>query len=193
MIYTYIMHAVNTLLPNEQAADSLLVTLGDLRQMPGHLLRRAQQINGAIFADELGEAGETELTSVQYMALVAIRDHPHADATLLSGLIFFDRATIGGVLERLLAKGLVRRQGSVQDRRVKELNITEAGISLLRQINAAVLRVQERLLENFSPEERETFLALLGKLIDGPGSAHLLKGCSRIAEMPRNKKEPREG
>lgn len=70
--------------------------------MPGHLIRRAQQVSIAIFAEEC--AG-LDLTSVQYAALSAIGAHPGVDATRLSTLIAFDRSTIGDVLERLESKG----------------------------------------------------------------------------------------
>ena len=46
--------------------------------MPGHLIRRAQQVSTALFAEECGEFG---LTSVQYAALAAIHENPDVDAT----------------------------------------------------------------------------------------------------------------
>lgn len=130
----------------------------DLLDMPGHLIRRAHQISTALFAEECAEFG---LTSVQYGALVAIRAHPDSDATRLSHLIAFDRSTIGGVLERLEAKGWIRRTGSSADRRVKLLRITPAGELLLREVEPAVLRVQQRLLEPLPQAERSTLLRLL--------------------------------
>ena len=45
--------------------------LQDLHAMPGHLIRRAQQIAVAIFMEE---CAEFDLTPVQYAALVAIRE-----------------------------------------------------------------------------------------------------------------------
>jgi DNA-binding MarR family transcriptional regulator len=166
-------------------ANDRRVKLKNVLDMPGHLLRRAQQVNGAIFAEEIGEA---ELTSVQYAALVAIRDYPGTDATMLSGLIFFDRATIGGVLERLVAKKLIDRRESPVDRRVKELNITTAGINLLDNIALSVRKVQERLMAPFTPVEKAVFLDLLRKLIDGSGSGStsLLKAEPR-SERPTPK------
>ena len=41
-----------------------------LLDMPGHLIRRAQQISTALFAEE---CAAFDLTSVQYAALAAIR------------------------------------------------------------------------------------------------------------------------
>ena len=131
--------------------------------MPGHLIRRAQQISGAIFAEEVGEH---DLTSVQFSALFAIRAHPGVDATRLSALIAFDRSTLGGVLERLEAKGWIVREPAPEDRRAKRLRLTGAGAALLRQVEEPVRRVQERLLAPLSPADRAAFLRLIAQLAD---------------------------
>lgn len=129
--------------------------------MPGHLIRRAQQVSTAIFTDEC--AG-FDLTAVQYAALSMIEATPGVDATRLSALIAFDRSTIGGVLERLEAKGWIARDSSPGDRRIKLLRITQDGAALLRQVEPAVRRVQERLLAPLTPRDRATMLRLLGEL-----------------------------
>ena len=133
----------------------------DLYDMPGHLIRRAQQISTALFAEE---CAEFDLTSVQYAALVAIRANPDVDATRLSALIAFDRSTLGNVLERLENKGWVIRGNSPADRRVKLLRVTLEGERLLRRVDPAVRRVQQRLVEHLTPADRARFLRLLAQL-----------------------------
>lgn len=135
--------------------------MDSLYDMPGHLIRRAQQISTALFAEE---CAAFDLTSVQYAALVAIKANPDVDATRLSTLIAFDRSTIGGVLERLEAKGWILRTPSPTDRRVKLLRLTLEGERLLRQVEPAVRRVQQRLLEPLAPADRAVMLRLLGQL-----------------------------
>ena len=137
--------------------------MDNLYDMPGHLIRRAQQISTALFAEE---CAEFDLTSVQFAALATIRAHPEVDATRLSSLIAFDRSTIGGVLERLEAKGWVLRTASPTDRRVKLLRLTLEGERLLRQVEPAVRRVQQRLLEPLTQADRTAFLRLLGQLAE---------------------------
>lgn len=137
--------------------------MSDLYTMPGHLIRRAQQISTAIFSDE---CAAFDLTAVQYAALHTIEANPGVDATRLSALIAFDRSTIGGVLERLEAKGWIARVSSPQDRRIKLLRITAEGVRLLRAVEPAVRRVQERLLAPLTPCDRASMLRLLGALAD---------------------------
>lgn len=135
--------------------------MDSLYDMPGHLIRRAQQISTAIFAEEC--AG-FDLTSVQFAALKAVEANPDVDATRLSALIAFDRSTIGGVLERLEAKGWLLRHPSPSDKRLKLLRLTPDGKRLLRRVMPAVRRVQQRLLEPLPAADQAVFLRLLGHL-----------------------------
>jgi len=129
--------------------------------MPGHLIRRAQQLSNAIFAEE---CGRYDLTSVQFAALFAVRAADEIDATRLAEQIAFDRATIGDVIDRLETKGWVSRTGSPTDRRVKLIVLTPEGARLLEEVEPAVARVQARLLAVFTAEEQATAMALLKRL-----------------------------
>lgn len=133
-------------------------------QMPGHFIRRAQQVSSAYFAEELSES---ELTSVQMVALAAIADSPGIDATRLSEIIDFDRATIGGVVDRLERKGLIQRVVNKQDKRSKAMHATAAGKALLEVNMSRVERVQERLLAPLTAAERDMFLRLIKAVVAG--------------------------
>jgi hypothetical protein len=80
-------------------------------EMPGHLARRFQQIAVAVFLAEVDAAGY-DLTPVQYVALAVVDANPGIDQVTLAGLIAYDRTTITGVVDRLVAKGLITRQES---------------------------------------------------------------------------------
>ena len=137
--------------------------MDQLYAKPGHLIRRAHQISTALFTEE---CGQYDMTSVQYAALTAVALNPDVDATRLSTLIAFDRSTIGDVLERLETKGWLTRGPSPTDRRVKLLRIAPAGAQLLRRVEDAVQRVQERLLAPLAPDDRATMVRLLKALAD---------------------------
>ena len=145
------------------AEEPSVLRAAGIYQMPGHLIRRLHQISTALFG---AECAAFDLTSVQYAALVMIGRQADLDATRLSALIAFDRSTIGGVLDRLEAKGWVLREPSPDDRRVKLLRLTRKGKLLLDRVQPAVLRVQERLLEPLSPADRTTIVRLLTELAD---------------------------
>lgn len=131
--------------------------------LPGHLIRRVHQVATACFSEECGG----DLTAVQYAALVAIGSHPGIDATRLSQVICFDRSTIGDVLDRIESKGWIVRKSAPGDRRIKSLVLSPSGSAVLRQVEPAIRRVQERLLAPLSPGEAKTIVRLLSKMADG--------------------------
>lgn len=134
----------------------------EIHDMPGHLIRRLQQISVSVFAERVAEAGY-DVTPVQYAALVAISANPGIDQATLAGLIAYDRVTIGGVLDRLEQKGMVRRETSSRDRRSRELHLADDGARSLAALQPVVRKVQSDILTGLDNGERETLLALLKK------------------------------
>ncbi|WP_439496322.1 MarR family winged helix-turn-helix transcriptional regulator [Bosea sp. (in: a-proteobacteria)] len=139
------------------------MSMEDVYQKPGHLIRRAQQIAVSIF---LEECAPLDMTPVQYAALVAVRDNPGIDATRLSALVAFDRSTLGNVLERMETKGLIVRSGDKQDKRVKILRLSPKGATALKEVEPLARRAQERILGPLAPEDREIFMRMLSQLVE---------------------------
>lgn len=134
----------------------------DFHELAGFNIRRLHQISVSIFDDEMA-AAEIDLTQVQYAALNALATSPGIDQGTLAGLIAYDRVTIGGVVERLVSKGLVARSANAEDRRAHRLEITPTGSDLLEVANPIVRRIQRQILGGLSAEERSLFIALLAK------------------------------
>lgn len=136
----------------------------DIEQQPGYLIRRLQQIAVGIFLEETQAHG---ITPVQYAALYAAWRQPGLDQRTLAGTIGFDTSTIGGVIDRLERRDLIRRQASPTDRRVRLLQVTEAGAALLDEVIPAMMTAQQRILAPLPVAERPQFLAMLRTLVDG--------------------------
>lgn len=134
----------------------------EIYEMAGHLIRRLHQISASIFQMRMREAGY-DLTSVQFAALDAIRAYPGVDQATLSGLIAYDRVTIGDVVDRLVAKNYVTRTVSARDRRARELSITAVARRVLEEVTPSVRELQEEILAGLSPEERREFVRLAAK------------------------------
>jgi DNA-binding MarR family transcriptional regulator len=137
-----------------------------IHHMPGHYIRRLQQVAVALFAHAVDGA---DITPVQFAALVALRERRSLDQAALSALIGYDRATIGGVVDRLEAKRWVVREAGTRDRRTKLVSLTPAGAATLRRVTREVERVQVELLAPLALRDRRTFERLCRKLLD----AHL--------------------
>ncbi len=128
--------------------------------MPGHVFRRALQRQGAIFDREVGPLG---ITGAQFVALLAVQIQPGMEQQELSAVIFYDAATTGGIVKRLEAMGMLRRQPSGRSRRGRALYITPKGEALLKAASPAIARVSAALLANLTPEEQRTMLTLVSK------------------------------
>jgi DNA-binding MarR family transcriptional regulator len=131
---------------------------------PGHLIRRAQQIAVAIFAEHLAAY---DITPVQFAILNALHDTPDIDQVTLAKRVAFDPATSGSVIARLEAKGWVARQAHATDRRRKLLVVTPQGVQALANMQSAVAEVQTHILTPLSAAEQKQFVGLLAKLVAG--------------------------
>ena len=134
----------------------------DLDRLPGHYIRRLQQIAVAIFLQETEGFG---VTPVQFAALQAVHNTPGIDQRTLARTIGFDTSTTAGVIDRLEARGLLQRNASTEDRRVRLLTLTDDGEALLAQVVPAMQRAQVRMLDPLNPAERAEFMRLLHLLV----------------------------
>lgn len=134
--------------------------MNHLNMMPGHLIRRMQQVVQSIYLARVG----SDVTPVQYAALYTILKHPNIDQGTLSEMIAYDRATIVGVIDRLERKKLVKRTVKKQDRRARELTITSAGIAMEEKIRPLATDMQTEVLTGLDADERVQFVKLLTKL-----------------------------
>ncbi len=137
--------------------------------MAGHLIRRLNQISVSVFQSGVRDAG-FDLTPVQFAALNGIRAYPGIDQAGLAGVIAYDRATIGGVVDRLEGKGFVTRRISRRDRRVRELTLTAEGHAVLEALEPVVSALQQDILTGLSPQEQAEFLRLARKATDAGNS-----------------------
>ncbi len=131
----------------------------DSLDMAGHLIRRLHQQSSQVFMQRTQAAG-FDLTSVQFAALDAIRAQPGTDQARVAEMIAYDRATIGGVIERLEQKGWIRRVVSERDRRARELSLTPEGERVLAALLPVVRALQDDILPSLKPADRERFLQL---------------------------------
>ncbi|MBK9364127.1 MAG: MarR family transcriptional regulator [Rubrivivax sp.] len=134
----------------------------DLDELPGHHIRRLQQIAVAIF---LQETEATGITPVQYAALQTVANAPGVDQRTLARTIGFDTSTIAGVIDRLQSRGLMQRNASPTDRRVRLLTLTDDGRRLLAETLPGMQRAQARMLAPLPAGDRAEFMRMLRTLV----------------------------
>ena len=153
-----------------------------LSRTPGHLIRRAQQVHTASWAQRL----HGELTGPQYAALVAVAMEPGIDQSRLAELAALDKNTAAGVVRRLVAQGWIQRAAHPADGRRQLLRLTAPARAALRYLTPAAGLVQEDLLQLVDAGRRDTFIDLLARIaqvaaiprLAGPGAG------APVAEVP---------
>ena len=81
-----------------------------------------------------GELARLGLSFAQAHALRLLDPEEPLPMSALAERLFCDASNVTGIADRLEARGLVRRQSSEGDRRVKALTITPAGTKLRKQV-----------------------------------------------------------
>lgn len=147
---------------SSQVARRTSETTTELEGYPGHQIRRLQQIAVAIFLQETELYG---VTPVQCAAMITVGSGSGMDQRTLARTIGFDTSTIAGVIDRLEARGLLRRSMSALDARVRLITLTEQGRALLESLMPSVMRAQHRMLAPLSKAERTEFMRMLRKLV----------------------------
>lgn len=137
--------------------------------MAGHLIRRLHQQATLVFVQRTQEAG-FDLTPVQFAALDAIQHQPGTDQARVAEMIAYDRATIGGVIERLEQKGWVRRVVSERDRRARELSLSPEGRRIFKALVPLVRGLQQEILQPLSDADRGRFLQLARQAVGQQGN-----------------------
>ena len=133
--------------------------------MAGHLIRRLNQQSTQLFVQRTTAAG-FDVTPVQFSAMDAIHAQPGVDQSEVAEKIGYDRATIGGVIDRLEKKGWVQRVVSARDRRSRELSLTTEGALMREQLLPIVWALQADILQPLSTAEQSFFMHLARRALD---------------------------
>jgi DNA-binding MarR family transcriptional regulator len=135
----------------------------ELREAPGHLLRRCHQRSEELFTAAVGTDGPTRQ---QIALLVTACQHPEASQAQLVSLTGIDKNTLTQMISRLTERGLLERRRHTEDGRANVISATAAAVRLLEDVMPKVRRVQEQILEPLPDELRGTFLRCL-RLVSG--------------------------
>ncbi len=125
----------------------------------------------AVATMSLGAAAE-DTTIAQYRALVVLASCGSQRMVDLAAALAVTPSTAGRMCDRLVRKGLIRRQRARADRRAVQVSITAAGLQVVNQATA---------------RRRELIAGILGKLPprQQPAIANALQAFARAAgEIP---------
>ncbi len=147
--------------PKTEARSKPSLHYGLLPDLIGYQLRMAQI---ALFRDFAQGPGGEDVTPGLFGVLVIIEANPDLKQSELARATHLDRSTVVTVIDNLERRGLVERRIALHDRRSNAIRLTEAGGAMLKKLKRQVAAHEKRLMQNFSAEERETFIRLLQKV-----------------------------
>lgn len=133
-----------------------------LEEQVGFVLRQAHQRATDTFNSVMSGF---KITPRQFATLAKLHDIGPTSQNQLGRLVAMDPATMVGVAGRLARGGLVRQSVAPSDARLVLLELTAEGRAVVEAMKARGAEVSRRTLSPLSPEEAETFLRLLAKLV----------------------------
>ena len=105
-----------------------------------------------------------ELTAAQLAIIVALSTAETVSSKDLCERVAYDAGAMTRMLDRLHAKGLIRRRRSLEDRRVVHVELTEEGRARLPHMRRLALEVAEQFLHGFSNAEVRELESYLSRL-----------------------------
>ena len=129
----------------------------------GYLMRRIISLVGQGIERELEPAG---LTNAQWVPLLKLHMGCASTVAELARECDLDAGSMTRLLDRLEAKQLCRRVRSSDDRRVVNIELTDAGRVAAKEIPKILCHVQNAHLAGFSVEEWQTLQGFLRRILN---------------------------
>ncbi len=147
----------------DQARATATDTLaGDLYAVVVHLHKNCN-------SDLFEAVGALDLTLTQIKLLHHLED-AERELTLKEGaeLVHVSLPAASRMVDDLVRRGFVERHEDVADRRMKRVNITDAGRAVSRRLNAARLAGLQQFAQSLTEAEREALATALNRLLERP-------------------------
>jgi DNA-binding MarR family transcriptional regulator len=125
----------------------------------GFILRQASQRHTALFGAHFGD-----ITPTQWAALSKLYEVGPTSQNLLGRMTAMDVATIKGVVDRLVKRGLARSRADGADARRRLVELSGEGRAFVVATIPTALQITDETLAPLNERERAAFALLLRKL-----------------------------
>lgn len=139
--------------------------------MPDHrfeesTLRSLRRIIRAIDIQSKQLAQHHQLTGPQLVCLRELSKLGHCTPSELARAVSVSQGTMTGIVARLEARGLVKRERDAADRRRQLLTLTEAGEASIKSAPSSLHEVFSRRLRSLEEGEQAMIAWVLGRVVD---------------------------
>lgn len=127
-----------------------------------------KQINDEMSKNANNALRSQNITLAQLEVLDQLDQAPEGQYSLkeLEQILHVAQSTAAGIISRLEQKGFVAGFGDAEDRRIKRVQITPAGVGCVRAALHHRAEAEELLLSSLTEAERDIFYMLLKKVRD---------------------------
>ncbi|WPX08665.1 MarR family winged helix-turn-helix transcriptional regulator [Anaerocellum danielii] len=120
-----------------------------------------RKLNNRLKSEELFDCHESLTFAEQQVIMVLSENSQPMTMKDIASELGISPSTLTGIVDKLVEKGIVKREPDPQDRRKIQVFLTEEGKNIVEKVNEFRTRVLEPILKNLSPEE----INLLKKII----------------------------
>ncbi len=138
-----------------------------MRTRLGYLIRVAEKCRAQGMTNALASMDLTAAQG-QTLSFIAHRTEPPC-ARDIEEAFQLTHPTVSGILSRLEQKEFIEMRPDPKDRRCKRIYVLPKGQELHETMHQTIDSTEERLMQNFTEEEKEQFAAFLQRAIDNLG------------------------
>jgi DNA-binding MarR family transcriptional regulator len=153
-----------------------------LRQLHGAVLDIVSAMNRPQRDDILIKAAGIRLDRALFPLLVGIQRFGPIGVVDLADRVGRDYTTVSRQVAKLEGLGLIMRQGSLSDRRVREAAIAPKGKAMTDFIDAAREKLAGAIFETWDPHEVEELTRLMRKFADALDDPRRVYGVGKTPE-----------
>ena len=106
---------------------------------------------------------DLDLTRSQWWVMVHLIRFDGYNQTQLAEELEIGKVALGGLLDRLEARGWIERRPDPVDRRAKRVFLTDTGRPLIAEMQERARHVHRQMVEGFTPDERDLLVDLLSR------------------------------
>lgn len=135
----------------------------ELRDGVGYLIKGVR----AAMVDAMErELAPLDITAAQFVIMVRLAEGDTDSVSLLCKDVSYDPGAMTRMIDRLEAKGFIRRVRSTEDRRAVKLELTAEGKKLYPELVACSVNVQNTLLRGFTKAEARDLEQYLRRMLE---------------------------
>lgn len=128
----------------------------------GYLVNR---VRTSLFNAIDQELAPLEVTSAQYIIMAQLFYGMAESPSQICQSISYDPGAMTRMIDRLEAKGVIRRVRHPQDRRALTLELTDEGKAVFPKLRLSVIHVMNRFLKGFTKTEARQLEGLLQRVL----------------------------